>query len=141
MDQAKLVSTWSKDPKHKVGAVIVDSFNRQISIGYNGPPRNVKDEGLSQNEKTLRSLHAELNTILNSNVNLAGMIMYVYPFCPCAQCAAAIIQKQIAEVVYAEESNLRTWIESQTEAKLMLKEAGVKVRQLTLYASSFWDDK
>lgn len=141
MDQAKLVASWSKDPKHKVGAVIVDAWNRQISIGYNGPPRMVKDRGLSQNEKTLRSLHAELNAILNSNTDLTGTIMYVYPYGPCAQCAAAIIQKQISKVIYYCDRNLNTWRESQIEAGIMFKEAGVQLIKYGEYESSFWDDK
>ena len=43
MDMAKLVSSWSKDPSTKVGAVITDDENRIISVGYNGFPREVID--------------------------------------------------------------------------------------------------
>jgi dCMP deaminase len=35
---AKTVSTWSKDPSTKVGAVIVDKNRRVVSLGYNGFP-------------------------------------------------------------------------------------------------------
>ena len=41
-DFLELASTWanlkSKDPKVKVGAIIVDEHNRIISTGYNGFP-------------------------------------------------------------------------------------------------------
>ena len=43
LDLAKLVSTWSQDPSTKVGAVIADSDNRIVSIGYNGFPKGIKD--------------------------------------------------------------------------------------------------
>jgi dCMP deaminase len=40
---AKYVSTASKDPGTKTGAVIVDDKRRIVSVGYNGLPRNVED--------------------------------------------------------------------------------------------------
>ena len=46
IDLAKLVSTWSKDPSTKVGAVITDDNNRVISLGYNGFPKNIQDISL-----------------------------------------------------------------------------------------------
>lgn len=121
------VSSFSKDPDHRVGAVIADSENRVISIGYNGPPKYIKDEGLSDEVRQLRTVHAELNAIFNSNASLKNSTIYVYPFMPCAQCAAAIIQKDIARVVYHKESNLKKWRVSQDEALRMFTEAGVFV--------------
>lgn len=129
LTQAMLVSSWSKDPKHKVGAIIVDKCNRQISMGFNGPPRGVIDTGLHHRIKVMRTIHAELNAILNSNVSLEGCTMYIYPFSPCAQCAAAIIQKGITRIVYSRTCNLKTWEASQKEAFIMFKEAGVKIEQ------------
>jgi dCMP deaminase len=46
---AKTVSTFSKDPSTKVGAVIVDDDNRVISIGYNGFPKGIKDDNRLDN--------------------------------------------------------------------------------------------
>ncbi|MBI2669577.1 MAG: hypothetical protein HYX20_00290 [Candidatus Yanofskybacteria bacterium] len=40
---AEFVAQWSKDPSTKTGAVIVDSNNRLVSVGYNGFPRGVND--------------------------------------------------------------------------------------------------
>ncbi|MEG1463000.1 MAG: cytidine deaminase, partial [Anaerorhabdus sp.] len=39
MGLAHLSALRSKDPSTQVGAVIVDSTNRVVSIGYNGLPR------------------------------------------------------------------------------------------------------
>ena len=38
---AKEISTWSKDPSTKVGAIIVGSKGQVISQGYNGFPRGI----------------------------------------------------------------------------------------------------
>jgi len=44
LDLAKLVSTWSKDPSTKIGAVITDRDNKIVSLGYNGFPKKVADD-------------------------------------------------------------------------------------------------
>lgn len=126
MARAKSISAWSKHPKHKVGAVIVDPKYFQVSEGYNGPPRLLNDIGLSKSSRVLRTLHAELNALLQAKEPVEGFTMYVYPFSPCAQCAAAIIQKGISKVVYFDDSNLITWKVSQNEALQMFTEAHVK---------------
>ena len=41
---AKEVSTWSKDPSTKVGAVGVDINRRIKCTGYNGFPRSIRDD-------------------------------------------------------------------------------------------------
>ena len=43
LEISEFISTWSKDPSTKVGAVIADIDNRIVSTGYNGFPKNVKD--------------------------------------------------------------------------------------------------
>ena len=125
MERAKSIAQWSKDPDHKVGAVIVNPEFYSVSEGYNGPPHDVQDKGLERHIELMRTLHAELNAILNSNTSLKGYTMYVYPFMPCAQCAAAIIQKGITKVVYYEDRDLKNWKASQKEAIKMFEEAGV----------------
>jgi len=131
MDQAKLYAQWSKDPKHKLGAVIVDSMHFQISAGYNGFPRGIKDTKVSDTSKRRRTIHAELNAILNSNKSMIGATIYVYPYSPCAQCAAAIIQKGIKRVIFpTQNKELSAWSESQAEALDMFIEADVKYFEL-----------
>ncbi|NCA14162.1 MAG: hypothetical protein EBS89_08535, partial [Proteobacteria bacterium] len=64
---AHYVSTASKDPSTKVGAVIVDAERRVVSVGYNGLPRGVEDseERLHNREvKYKMIIHAERNAIL-----------------------------------------------------------------------------
>lgn len=127
MRLASMVATWSKDPDHQVGAVIVDSDRHIQGLGFNGPPKHVKDTKLSKQQKQLRSLHAELNAILNCKESTVGSSIYVYPYAPCAQCAAAIIQKGIITVYYNQPIVLHSWRDSQAEGEKMLREAGIEL--------------
>lgn len=101
LELAAFISSWSKDPSTKVGAVITKG-NRIISTGYNGPPRGIKDlpSRLNNREEKLRiTLHAELNAILFAKQDLRDCTIYcTHP--PCTQCAAIIIQSGIDEVVF-----------------------------------------
>ena len=110
MGLAYLSAQRSKDPSTKVGAVIVDSENKVVSIGYNGMPRGVDEEQVSWSKgegldsKYLYVCHAEFNAILNTRNGsaLKGCTVYVTLF-PCNECAKAIIQSGIKEIVYAED--------------------------------------
>ena len=72
MGIAVLSGLRSKDPVTKVGACIVDSDNKVVSIGYNGMPRGLDESQLSWNRgedldsKYLYVCHAEFNAILNT---------------------------------------------------------------------------
>jgi dCMP deaminase len=94
---------FSKDPGTKCGAIIVDKRNRIVSIGYNGFPSKIvdKEELLNNRPKKLeRTIHAELNAILNAKTSLEGCTIYQWPMPPCSHCALCIIQAGI-EVVAA----------------------------------------
>ena len=129
---ATLVATYSKDPSTKVGAVIVDQKNRVVSVGFNGFPRGLKDTDLEMREKKyLRTIHAEMNAILFAKCDLEWHSIYVtHP--PCAQCAAAIIQVGIKNVVFPCPSRgfLDRWELNYNEAMSMFLEANVAVVQI-----------
>ena len=128
LDMAKLVSTWSKDPSTKVGAVIVDPSNRLISVGYNGFPKGVTDDErlFDRDKKYDIIVHAEVNAILFSNKTLEGCTMYTSPFQPCPRCAGLIIQSGIRRVVSIVNSNPR-WVEDFSTAKQLLLEAKIRL--------------
>jgi len=134
MGIAQLSAMRSKDPNTKVGACIVGNDNRVVSIGYNGMPRLLDECQLSWNKgegldsKYLYVCHAELNAILNvrSGTSLNGCKCYVTLF-PCNECAKALIQSGITEVIYLDNKYKDT-IETQASLK-MLTLAGVKTRQ------------
>lgn len=112
MGLAKLSALRSKDPSTQVGACIVSTDNRILSIGYNGAPNGFNDadfpwdrEGNPLDTKYLYVCHAELNAILNFRGNrkdFEGAKVYVDLF-PCNECAKAIIQTGIKEVIYLSD--------------------------------------
>jgi dCMP deaminase len=135
MGIAHLSALRSKDPNTQVGAVIVDPEHKVVSIGYNGFPKGCSDdeypwenEGSSLETKYVYVVHAELNAILNSPRSVKGCSIYVSLF-PCHECAKAIIQSGIQEIVY--ESDKYASSESVLASKRMLESAGVKMVQLT----------
>jgi dCMP deaminase len=102
MDLAKFISSWSKDPSTKVGAVICDDKYRVISVGFNGLPRGMSDdpEILGDRElKLMGTIHAEENALLFANRPLDGCTIFTYPLPPCGTCAAKIVQSGITRVV------------------------------------------
>ncbi len=133
MGIAELSAMRSKDPSTQVGACIVDSEKKVVSIGYNGMPRGVDDEripwghGEGLESKYLYVCHAELNAILNARggSNLKGCTIYVTLF-PCNECAKAIIQTGISELVYLSDKYAGGTI--YLASRKLLEMAGVKVR-------------
>ena len=87
---AKHVSTWSKDPSTKCGAVIVRPDRTVASIGFNGLPRNVDDSPerlLDRDKKLSYIVHAEANAILTAREPLNNCVVYIWPMQPCCHCA------------------------------------------------------
>ena len=135
MSVALLSGKRSKDPNTQVGACIVNKNNVIESLGYNGLPKGCSDdefpwekEGEMLNTKYPFVVHAELNAILNAKgKDLSGCKIYVALF-PCNECAKAIIQSGISEVVYLSDKYSNT--DSVKASKMMFKCAGVELRQL-----------
>ena len=132
IDLAEEISTWSKDPSSRVGAVIVRPDRTICSVGFNGFPRGVKDSQdaiANRDTKLLRMVHAELNAILSAKESLTNHSIFVWPFQPCAQCASAIIQSGIKEVYCPFNDHLayERWHESFKTALQMFDEAEVKI--------------
>ena len=53
---ALMVSHYSKDPKSKIGAVLVSHDRRYLSYGYNGFPRGISDDGRLHDRELKRKL-------------------------------------------------------------------------------------
>lgn len=128
---ARVVAGWSKDPGHRVGAVIVRPNRTIVSVGYNGFPRGTDDYHQLLNDrdtKLKRTVHAEVNAIITAGEKLDGCTLYVTPLYPCASCAGIIIQSGVRRVV-AEMANdvPDRWAEDFKAAARMFKEAGIDV--------------
>lgn len=135
LNLAKEISTWSKDPSTKVGAVVVGDRDQIISQGYNGFPRGFNDSEEIYSNKQLKYkyiIHAEANAIYNALYNGAyveGATIYVHGLPVCSECAKAIVQSGITRVVYDSEPKER-WIQSCSDAMDIFKQAGVEVVKL-----------
>ncbi len=133
MGIAQLSALRSKDPSTQVGACIANKDNKVVSIGYNGMPNGLNDDempwghGEGLESKYLYVCHAEFNAILNSGIaNLKGTRIYVTLF-PCNECAKAIIQTGIQEVIYLSDKYADS-VETQASKK-MFAMAGIKYRK------------
>ena len=125
-----------------VGAIIALD-RRIISTGYNGTPRGVRNcneggcprcngfaEGGTRLDECLCS-HGEENAIIqvayHGSAPIRGSTLYT-TFCPCLMCTKMIINAGIAEVVYNADYPMGD------VSLALLREAGVKVRQISLGA-------
>lgn len=136
MGLAILSAERSKDPNSQVGACIVDHNNKIISVGYNGAPIGFNDdkdmkwdrEGDFLDTKYAYVCHSELNAILNSKAPVSGSKIYVTLF-PCNECAKAIIQSGIKEIVYLCDKYDGT--KENIASKKMFDVCGVKYTKYT----------
>ena len=134
MGVAMLSALRSKDPQTQVGACIVSSNNRILSMGYNGFPNGCSDDEFTwtrdmdiSDNKYLYSTHSELNAILNyRGGSLEGAKLYVTLF-PCNECTKAIIQSGIKTIVYDCDKYGDT--PSVIASKKMLDATGVRYYQ------------
>jgi dCMP deaminase len=128
---AKYISTASKDPSTKCGAVIVDENRRIVSTGYNGFPRNVSDAKEDYDNRELKYekvVHCEVNAIIFAQRDLTGCTLYTMPFGSCSRCAAVVIQAGIKRVVspILPVANER-WTDNLKIAQKMFHEANVEI--------------
>lgn len=133
MGIAILSSERSKDPSTRVGACIVNSSNKILSMGYNGAPIGFDDDvmpwerdGETLNTKYPYVCHSELNAILNCPTSVKDAKVYVTLF-PCNECAKAIIQSGIKEVIYMCDKYADT--DSVKASKIMFDKCGVSYRK------------
>jgi len=130
---AEHISTWSKDPSRKIGAVAVGEKGQVLAQGYNGFPRGISDDDSMYENKVTKYqhvVHAEMNCIYNATYNgtsLDGATMYIHGLPVCSECAKGIIQVGIKRVVTEEiqTSTPERWVESTQLTKKMFDEAGV----------------
>lgn len=140
MDVARLVSTWSKDPSTKTGAVVVGPDKEIRATGYNGLVRGVNDDIIERLERPTKYdffEHAERNVIYNASLtgtSLKGCVLYA-THAPCTDCARAIIQAGIKmvvtnEIIIDENTPKNTWRDKLNFSRQMFEEAGIEYREL-----------
>lgn len=127
---AKHIASWSKDPSTKCGAVITKG-NKIISLGFNGLASGIEDYAerlVNRDVKYKMVIHAEENAILFAKQDLEGCSIYLYPFPPCSNCAAKIIQSGIKRVIapIASSDLIERWGDSLKISANMYDEVGVE---------------
>lgn len=130
------IASKSKDPKTKIGAIIVKD-NRIISTGYNGIPHGVNDDMTWRHERPEKYKwfeHGERNAIYSAakyGISTENAVLYTNAM-PCADCARGVIQVGIKQVYVHKqftdltESIVRDqWKGHHIATASMLNEAGV----------------
>lgn len=129
---AKEVSTWSKDPSRKIGAVAVGAKGQVLAQGYNGFPRNIRHSSDRLNNRETKYkfvVHAEMNLIYNATYNgvsLDGSTVYVTGLPVCSECAKGLIQVGVQQVIMPTQVDTPdAWTESFKFTQELFSEAGV----------------
>ena len=127
-----LVAGWSKDPSTQVGAAVVDSRHRCLSLGFNGIATGVQDSPVGRSLRPHKYLfyeHAERNAIFNvyGSKSLTGTTIYC-THVPCCDCARAIVQTGIGKVKVRHDRPLfKGFIPQYMSSLIMFDEAGVEI--------------
>ena len=133
MRLAREVSSWSKDPSTKVGAVLVRD-RRIVATGYNGFPRGMVDDDRLQvrDIKYKRVIHAEMNAVLFAGPDGArGATVYIYGMRgPCNNCSKHLIQAGIRRVVCCGPEPRPDWSVELEDSKFMLAECMVEYHEI-----------
>lgn len=131
---AREVSTWSKDPSKKIGAVAVSKTNRILCTGYNGFPRGFDDSEERYNNREIKYkyvVHAEKNLIYNAcleGVSLKDSKVFVWGLPVCSECAKGLIQVGVSEIyISAESFGVPKWDESFAMTRELLEEAKIPI--------------
>jgi len=100
MNIAEVVAKKSKDPWHKVGAVILREDHSIASVGYNGFPQGVEEDWSSREERSKYVIHAEQNALRYTSPGEGKTL--VSTLLPCRDCLKTIAAYKIKRVLYKE---------------------------------------
>jgi dCMP deaminase len=139
MRAAYEIARKSKDKRTKIGAVLVRDKIALVH-GYNGLPRQCNDDAPERQERPEKYFwfeHAERNAVYacaRFGIRSEDATMFTQGI-PCADCARAVIQAGIKEIVvhkqwqdYEKLIRREKWDESGIRSKTMFLESGVNVR-------------
>jgi dCMP deaminase len=125
---AREISTFSKDPSTKVGAIIVRPDRTIASMGFNCFSRYTPDRPewyADRAEKYSRIIHAEMNALIHAGSSVAGYDLYTYPFMPCDRCTVHMLQAGISRFVFPKPStdHLQRWGKEFEKSRVFLGES------------------
>tara|TARA_X000000950_G_scaffold289508_1_gene414490 strand:+ start:8192 stop:8635 length:444 start_codon:yes stop_codon:yes gene_type:complete len=131
LDIAREISTWSKDPSRKIGAIAVRD-RKILATGYNGFPKGIEDTPSRLNIREIKYqyvVHAEMNCIYNAaenGVSLRDSTLYIFGLPVCGDCALGIIQSGIKRVVAHSIGTPDRWKEAIGKTNEVFEEAGIQ---------------
>lgn len=136
LEMAKLVSTWSKDPSTKTGAVITKG-NRVVSVGFNGFPQKMIDlpeNYANRDQKYSRIIHCEMNALLFAQEDTAGCTLYTWPLMSCDRCFAHMAQAGITRFVAPKSSPdiISRWGPAMEKVREYIAECGLELLELDI---------
>ncbi len=139
---AEAVSQKSHCLSHQFGAIAVRDGKFIVATGYNGPPtgfphcvgdvcpRRVVGFQSGQGLEICPAAHAELNVLIEATrlgIVLCECSLYVTSPMPCRECAKAIVNAGIVEVVLCRGGS---YPDIGLTGESILSKCGVKVRSL-----------
>ena len=127
MEVAAVVAKKSKDPRTKVGAVLVSPDKCSISVGFNGLPAGLEETKERWDDKYAYVIHAEINAIINSKTDLKDYTLYTTMF-PCENCRNYILQTGIKRIVYMGDDS-RCLGDTIEKTKAIFEEQGVLIER------------
>jgi len=123
MDFATHLSLRSTCRRASVGCVVVSLDNSIVlGLGYNGGPKNGPNDCLSDVPGQCGHLHAEINCLIKANFRDSSVKKMYVTTSPCYNCAVAIVNAGVKEVIYHVKYRDQT-------GPALLSQAGILVRQ------------
>lgn len=123
---AQLLARRSTCRRAQVGCVVVTEDNcRVLAVGYNGGAKGVFNDCLSDEPGKCGHLHSEINALIKLDHNDPAKKKLYTTTMPCLNCAVAIVNAGIHEVIYLTEYRL-------TEGVEILGRAGISVRKYSV---------
>ncbi len=103
---ALFYSTRGTCDRLRLACLLVDKNNRLIGAGYNGSlpghPHCDQVGHLMVEGHCLRTLHAEVNAVLNSKGDLEGATAYILGT-PCLDCTKILLSKKVKRILFAKQ--------------------------------------
>lgn len=128
LEYARQLSTFSFDPRKKVGCAILNKRGKLLGAGYNRFPRGIADteeRWADRNYKNRVVVHAEVDALFNCYGELAYTLYCTSPLC--CSCASLAIMRGVQRVVMPQLNKESSWYDNCLEAVKLLDEAGVVV--------------
>jgi len=138
LEMAFTIRKMSKDPRTKIGAVIVSPDRSSISFGYNGFPKKVPDYEKWWNNpdhpeedftKYELVIHAEINAITQARQTVKDWSLYL-TVSPCLACAKRIVSEEIAAVYYCYKQDGIVMDVQFEKVKKLFEITGIKFEQI-----------